>query len=63
MAKYNGWVIKLQFKGKAYFLPWHFRETRTEVIKAFNKNTGGSWRKYKRRGTHQIVKVKLVEVK
>ncbi len=60
--KYDGWVIKVQFSGKPYFLPWHFRESRRYVIKAFNKSTGGSWRKYRRKGTHKIVKVKLVEV-
>ena len=62
MGKYDGWVIKLQFKGKSYFLPWHFRERRTDVIKAFDESTGGLWRKYRQRGTHEIVKIKLVEV-
>ncbi len=60
--KYDGWVIKLQFKRKAYFLAWHFREKRTDVIKDFNEITGGGWEKYRRRGTHKLVKVKLVEV-
>ena len=62
MAKYDGWVIKLQFKGKPYYLTWHFRETRADVIKSFNAATGGLWIKYRRRGTHKLVKVKFVEV-
>ena len=60
--KYDGWVIKVQFNKKAYFLAWHFREKRTDVIKAFDELTGGVWKKYRRRGTHKIVKVKFVEV-
>lgn len=64
MAKYDGWVIKVQFPWhqKPYFLPWHFHERRTDVIKSFNDGSGGLWRKYRRRGTHKLVKVKFVEV-
>jgi hypothetical protein len=62
MDKYDGWVIKLQFKGKSYFLPWHFREKRTDVIKAFDGLTGGLWKKYRRKGTHKLIKVKFMEV-
>ena len=62
MEKYDGWIIKVQFSGKPYFLPWHFREKRTDVVKAFNSSTGGLWRNCRRRGTHQLVKVKFVEV-
>ncbi|GAH32219.1 unnamed protein product, partial [marine sediment metagenome] len=39
-----------------------FAEERTEVVKKFEKLMGESWRKYRRRGTHKIVKIKLVEV-
>ncbi|GAH04325.1 unnamed protein product [marine sediment metagenome] len=63
MEKYDGWVVKVQFTGKPYFLTWHFRERRTDVVKAFNDGTGGLWRKYRQIGTHKLVKVKLVEVK
>ena len=65
MAKYDGWVIKVQFRWnqKPYFLTWHFGETRTSVIKNFNEATGGLWRKCRRSGTHKLVKVKFVEVK
>lgn len=62
MAKYDGWVIKVQWSGKPFFLTWHFHEKRTDVVKSFNDGSGGLWRKYRRRGTHKLVKVKLVEV-
>jgi len=62
MKNYDGWVIKVQFSRKPYFLPWHFHEKRTDVIKAFDEPTGGLWRKYRRKGTHKLVKVKFVEV-
>jgi len=64
MAKYYGWVIKVQWRREEpFFLTWYFRERRTDVVKAFNDGTGGLWRKYRQIGTHKLVKVKLVEVK
>lgn len=62
--KYDGWVIEVQWheNQKPFFLTWHFRERRTDVIKDFNGATGGLWRKYRRRGTHRLVKVRFVEV-
>ncbi len=57
--KYDGWTIK---SFDRCLLEWFFHETRSEVIKAFEISVGESWRKYRRRGTHKLVKVKLVEV-
>ena len=63
MAKHDGWVVKVQWKGEEpFFLTWYFHERRTDVIKDFNGATGGLWRKYRRGGTHRLVKVKFVEV-
>ena len=62
MDKYDGWVIKVQWNGSSFFLTWHFRERRTDVVKSFDEGSGGSWRKYRQKGTHKLVKVKLVEV-
>ena len=62
MNKYDGWVIKVQWQKNSFFLTWHFRERRTDVIKSFNDGSGGLWRKYRRRGTHKLIKVKFVEV-
>ncbi len=62
MKKHDGWVIKVQWKKNSFFLTWHFRERRTDVIKSFNDGSGGLWRKYRRRGTHKLIKVKFVEV-
>ena len=62
MAKYDGWTIKSCISRNPFLLAWHFREKRTDVIKEFNKITGGSWRKWRQRGDFKLVKVKLVEV-
>jgi len=63
MSKYDGWAIK-SFVGKnPWLIPWYFFELRKDVIKDFDDVEGeGSWRKYRRGGTHKLVKVKLVEV-
>ena len=63
MAEYDGWTIKSCISRNPFLLVWHFREKRIDVIKEFNKITGGSWRKWRRRGDFKLVKVKLMEVK
>ena len=62
MAEYDGWTIKISIFNPFLHI-FMFAETRTEVVKKFEKLMGESWREYRRRGTHKIVKVKLVEVK
>ncbi len=61
--KYAGWSLKIDWGRKPYFIHSYFHEVRRKVIKDFEETTGLSWRKFRRRGTHKVVKVKLVEVK
>ena len=63
MEKYDGWVIK-SFNAKTpWLIWWTFAETRKEVVKKFEKAwEGESWKKYRRTGQFEIVKVKFVEV-
>ena len=56
---YDGWCLKsgqwLRVNTCSY--------NRPEIIKEFEELMGkGSWRKYRRKGFHKIVKVKIVEV-
>ena len=63
MAKYDGWVIQSLYRQPPDLLIWTFARTRKEAIAVFDKSWGkGLWKKYRRRGTHEVVKVKLVEV-
>lgn len=62
MAKYDGWVVKISVYNP-FLHVFMFAEKRMEVVKKFEELMGkGEWRKYRRRGTHKIVKVNLVEV-
>ena len=64
MAKYDGWVIQSLYRQSPDLFLWTFAATRKETIELFDKSWGeGFWKKYRRRGTHEIIKVKLMEVK
>jgi len=56
--KYDGWALKVGEHIRAFSV----RSTRKEVIKNFERNLNCSWREYRRRGFHKIVKVRLIEV-
>ena len=60
VEKYDGWVLKVG----QYLRAFTFHEKKTDVVKDFERFCGGegSWREHRRKGTHKIVKVKLVEV-
>ena len=63
MKEYDGWTIK-SFRG---LNPWlifsYFHVSRTDVIKDFERRVGlGSWKKEKRRGGVEIVKIKFIEI-
>lgn len=63
MEKYDGWVIQSLYGDPPWILVWTLQRTRKEVIEAFEEAWGkGLWRKYRRRGTHEIVKAKIVAV-
>jgi len=63
--KYDGWVIKSKY---CDILPWTFRYKRVDVIKKWNDNllrdssSCLKWKNIRRRGTHKIIKVKLLEI-
>lgn len=63
MKNYDGWTLKVFLGGRyePYIVSGYFHETRSEVIKEFEK-TFGSWRGYRRGGHYKMVKVKLIEV-
>ena len=64
MEKYDGWIIQSFHAREPWFMIWTFASTRKEVIEKFEEAWGkGLWKKYRRRGFHEIVKVKFVEVK
>ena len=64
-VKYDGWCMKNTWDG---VMPWSFQQTRAEVIKWWHGNWDikryprYSWRNTRRRGTHSLVKVRIVEV-
>ena len=62
MKKYDGWVVKSYCGRNPWIVPYMFRERRIDVIKGFNEGAPGLWRKLRRKGLHELVKVKLVEV-
>lgn len=60
MAEYDGWALK----SGNWLRPGFVCYTRKDIITKFEKIMGkGSWGKYRRRGFHKIVKVKIIEVK
>lgn len=58
MKKYDGWVLK---SGK-YLHIGFLHYTRREVIDHVEKVIPETWKNHRKKGTHKIVKVKLVEV-
>lgn len=67
MAKdYDGWCIKTEWDGVR---PWTFQAIRTNVVRKWDRGWNleryptYAWRNFRKRGTHKIVKVKLLEVK
>ena len=63
MAKnYDGWVVKSYFGREPLLVPYSFRTTRTEVIEAWEGGIPGFWKRQRRRGNVECVKVKLEEV-
>lgn len=63
MRKYDGWTLKVSWAGREpYLIPGLFHYDRSGVIKDFEGSDIGSWRRYRRKGIHKIVKVKMVEV-
>lgn len=61
--KYDGWTVKVSKWGKPYLVAYFCRNTRSEVIKAFEDNWGEEWKKVRSLGWYKIVKIRLVEVK
>lgn len=60
---YDGWTLKaLNESGERLCLNF-CHNTRKEVIEHIEKLIPESWAKYRLKGTHEIVKVKLMEVK
>jgi len=60
--KYDGWVLKSYCGRNPWLMPWTFKETRKEVLATLQRDVGESFRNYRRKHTHQIVKVKFVEI-
>jgi len=65
MNKYDGWAIKTNWNGE--IIPWSFQRKRTEVVEWWNEwslatDNTFKWKNFRKRGTHKIVKVKIVEV-
>ena len=61
--KYDGWCIKSYHARDPWLIFDWFCTTRTEAIEQFEKLWGkGAWRKERRKGWFELVKVKLVEV-
>ena len=68
-VKHDGWCMKYHFPGKHSYILFHsFQLTKTEVIEWWNNrwtlNTVPQyeWKKFRKRGTHTIVKVRIIEV-
>ena len=60
---YDGWTLKaLNKSGERLWLTF-CHNTRKEVIEHLEKLIPESWAKYRLKGTHEIVKIKLVELK
>jgi len=64
-VKYDGWCTKAFGK----ILPWSFHTTRTGVIEWWDDAIYPplvpllfKWNRFRKRGTHKIVKVRIVEV-
>ena len=59
--KYDGWCLKAFGK----ILPWSFYTKRTDVVKWWDEAIHPSfkWERFRKRGTHKIVKVYIFEVK
>lgn len=64
MKNHDGWTLKVDWldPSKPYLIPGYFHYTRLGVIKAFEGKMVGRWEKYRRKGHHKIVKVKMIEV-
>ena len=61
--KYDGWVIKSYNARTPFLIVEWFGFTRKEAIEKFERAWGeGEWRKERRRGNFEVVKVKAVEV-
>ena len=58
-VKYDGWCIKYHWTDKLF--PPVFQE-RSTVIKDYERNLKGIWRKNCRKGHVKMVKVRIVEV-
>lgn len=64
--KHDGWALKTTWDG---IMPWSFQRTRTEVVEWWDsmwdtkKYPTDKWANFRKRGTHTIVKVNVVEVK
>lgn len=59
MAKYDGWTLKCG----EYLRVGYCDYRRSRVIKHFEREMGrGTWKKYRGKGFHKIVKIKLIEV-
>ena len=65
MKDYDGWAMK----SFGRIMSWSCQATRREVIKWFESNNDlqkypqFKWKNFRRRGTHKIVKVRIIEVK
>jgi len=62
--KYDGWCLKSYCGRKPWLYSFSFKTNRSEVIKEFNRlrDDSGAWRRARRGGWFEVVKVKLVEV-
>jgi len=65
MKNYDGWAMK----SFGHIMPWSCQVTRKDVVKWFESNNDlqkypqFKWRNFRKRGTHKIVKVRIIEVK
>lgn len=62
MKNYDGWTLKVSWKDREpYLVAGYFHETRSGVIKGFEGEDIGGWRRHRRKGHYKIVKVKMTE--
>ena len=59
---YDGWTLKALSESNERLSLTFCHNTRKEVIEHIEKLIPESWAKYRLKGTHEIVKIKLMEV-
>lgn len=62
MAEYDGWTLKTLSESGGKLSLSFCHNIRKEVIEHIEKIIPESWAEYRLKGTHKIVKVKLIEM-